>query len=83
MVNGYDTWKQMGDDLKAIAKQLESLMLNPEYQDLLTAYEIDTLHRALGHIDRFRTRAEDRMFKRLNPPPGKDHVYFNVFYGDQ
>lgn len=79
----YKDWKRIGDDTKVIHRRLGYLLVNPEYQELLTKYEQDSLYRALDHLERFKVRAEDRMFRLVNPPRSEDQKWFAVFYGGQ
>lgn len=48
----------------------------------MTAKLVDTLLRAVSHIEKFKGRAEDLMLSELNPPRSEDHKYLSVFYSE-
>lgn len=77
----YEQWKSMGDEIQEISNRLTAFMCNPGHQELMTAKLSDTLCRALEHIEKFRCRADSRMFDKVNPPWSENEKWFRVFYG--
>lgn len=78
----YELWKQMGSEIHDIDNRLMAFLLNQNYMDLLTARLIDTLFKATRYIEIFRSNAEDRMLKKINPPQSENHKYLSVFHGE-
>jgi len=76
----HEEWQKMGTEIQDIENRLKAFLLNPNYQKLMTARLTDTLIRAVENIERFKSKAEDRMFVELDPSRCDDCKYFNVFY---
>lgn len=74
-----ESWKALGNDIKAVRNQLLDIIVNPEYQAILDKKTIGHLQRSVEHINKFKDDAEERMYKK-EKLEGKE--YLKIFYGE-
>ncbi len=77
----YESWKAIGDEIQEIRDRLISFMCNPNYQKLGNKELSNILSRVIDHVDKFRDKAEERMFNKVKPPLVDNLNWLNVFYG--
>ncbi|OPY59447.1 MAG: hypothetical protein A4E55_00217 [Pelotomaculum sp. PtaU1.Bin035] len=73
----------MASNIKEIREMLVKFLCSPEHQALLTVKISGELSKAIDHIDRFRSLAEDRMLSVNDPPSEEDKKWLSVFYGNE
>lgn len=79
-LNNMEIWKSLGNDIKAVKRDIEKIITNPDYQKILDKKTMNHLVKTLEDINKFKDRAEDRMFKRENLDDDKQ--WLKIFYGE-
>jgi len=79
-IEQFKSWNKYGKEIAEVRDKLLNITTNPEYQKLLKDQKINSLlTKACNYIDKFKSKAEDKMFQKVKPDIN-DNKWLYIFY---